>query len=69
MKDPSKQGRDSVEISEVRLLPDGRSVFLQINKVKPVHSMGIRYNLDTAAGKIFKDTFYLTINKVAPASQ
>jgi len=40
-----------------------------MKEVKPVHSMAIRYNLDTGAGKIFKDTFYLTINKVPPASQ
>ncbi len=69
VKDPSKQGRDPVGILDVRLLPDGRSVFLRMNKVKPVHSMAIRYNLDTVDGEIFKNTFYLTINKVAPVSQ
>ena len=58
-----------MEILEARLMPDGRSVFLRMKEVKPVHSMAIRYNLDTGAGKIFKDTFYLTINKVPPASQ
>ena len=69
VKDSSKLGRDAVEILEARLMPDGRSVFLRMKEVKPVHSMAIRYNLDTGAGKIFKDTFYLTINKVPPASQ
>lgn len=69
VKDSSKLGRDAVEILQARLMPDGRSVFLRMKEVKPVHSMAIRYNLDTVAGKIFKDTFYMTINKVPPASQ
>ena len=64
VNDPAKQGRDAVTIQSAKLLPDGKSVFLQIAKVQPVHSMAIRYNLDTAKGKIFKGTYYLTVNEV-----
>ena len=63
VQDPTRQGRDKITIQSAKLLPDGKSVFLQI-PVQPVHSMAIRYNLDTAAGKIFKGTFHLTINKL-----
>ena len=63
VQDPTRQGRDKITIQSAKLLPDGKSVFLQI-PVQPVHSMAIRYNLDTAAGKIFKGAFYLTINKL-----
>ena len=66
VKNPAKQGRDAVTIKSAKLLPDGKSVFLQIPKMQPVHSMAIQYNLDTAAGKIFKGTFHLTVNKVGP---
>ena len=67
VKNPAKQGRDAVTIKSAKLLPDGKSVFLQIPKVQPVHSMAIQYNLDTAAGKIFRGTFHLTVNKVGTA--
>jgi len=63
VKDPARQGRDKITIQSAKLLPDGKSVFLQM-PVQPVHSMAIQYNLDTAAGKIFKGTFHLTINKL-----
>ncbi len=64
VKNPNKQGRDPLVIQSAKLLPDGNSVFLQIAKVQPVHSMAIRYNLDTAKGKIFKGTYYLTVNEL-----
>jgi len=64
VKDPNKQGRDSVEIQSAKLLPDGKSVFLHLAQVTRVHSMAIKYNLDDAKGKIFKGIYYLTINEV-----
>jgi len=64
VKNPAKQGRDPIVIQSTKLLPDGKSVFLQMPKVTPVHSMAIQYNLDDADGKIFKGTYYLTINLV-----
>ena len=66
VKNPNKQGRDPIAIQSAQLLPDGKSVFLQMPKVAPVHSMAIQYNLDTAQGKIFKGMYYLTVNEVAP---
>jgi len=65
-KNPNKQGRDPIPIQSSQLLPDGKSVFLKMAKVQPVHSMAIKYNLDTAKGKIFRGTYYLTVNKVGP---
>jgi hypothetical protein len=66
VKDPAKQGRDPVKIKSIKLFSNSKSVFLQIDKVQPVHSMAIKYNLDTAKGKIFKGIFHLTVNKVGP---
>jgi hypothetical protein len=67
VKDPTQQGRDPIAIQNAKLLPDGKSVFLQMPKVAPVHSMAIKYNLDTAKGKIFRGTYYLTVNEVGKA--
>ncbi|MBC58998.1 MAG: hypothetical protein CMQ35_00055, partial [Gammaproteobacteria bacterium] len=67
VKNPKMNGRDPVIIKSARMLPDGRSVFLKIAKVQPVNSMAIKYNLDTSAGKIFKGTFHITINKEGSA--
>ena len=66
VKNPAQQGRDAVAIQSTKLLPDGKSVFLKF-PVRPVHSMAIQYNLDTAAGKIFKGIFHLTINQAGGA--
>jgi len=65
-KDPAKQGRDAVSIKNAKLLPNGKDVFLHMEKVLPVHSMAIKYNLDTKDSRIFKGTFHLTVNKVGP---
>lgn len=64
VQDPNKQGRDPVGIQSAKLLPDGKSVFLHMAQVTRVHSMAIKYNLDDAKGKIFKGTYYLTINEI-----
>ena len=64
VKDPAVQGRDAVTIKSAKLLADGRSVFLEIPGIQPVMSMTLRYNLDTADGKIFKGDFHLTVNRL-----
>ena len=66
IKNPNKQGRDPVTIRSAKLLSDGKTVFLETGKVVSAHSMAIKYNLDTAKGKIFRGTYYLTVNKVSP---
>ena len=67
MTDLFESPTDLIAIKNAKLLPDGKSVFLQIEKVAQVHSMAIQYNLDTAQGKIFKGTYNLTVNEVGKA--
>lgn len=67
VKDPTNQGRDPLTIQSIKLLSDGKSVFLAMRKVEPVHSMAIRYNLDTATGIIMRGEYFLTINQVGRA--
>ena len=66
IEDPTKQGRDKVTIKRVKLLPNAEGVFLYVDNLRPVHSMAIKYNLDTQERKLFKGVFHLTINNLGP---
>jgi hypothetical protein len=62
--DPKKQGRDPVEIRSVRVSADGRTVFLGIPGIRPVHQMMIRCRVRAADGTPVAQDIYLTINRV-----
>lgn len=62
---PQTEGRDEVEILSATLLPDQRTVFLELASVKPVMQMGITYHLTSQAGTEVKQTYYHTINSVS----
>ncbi len=62
---PNTEGHDTVNVTSAKLLPDGHSVFLQINDLKPVMQMEIKFNVNAADGKIMRGAIYNTINKLA----
>lgn len=62
--DPEVKGRDSVEVTEATLLPDGRTVRLRLSKLEPVMQQRIRYSLLSADGNLVEDELYHTINIV-----
>ncbi len=62
----AERGRDKIEVRSAKLLPDKRSVFLDIGSVEPVHSMGIDYNLDAADGGLVRGALYVTVKRVGP---
>ena len=64
VKDPSKVGRDEVEVESVTLKPDGKTVFLKIPDIQPVMQMQVSVDVDTTDGKTIADTIYLTIHRV-----
>jgi hypothetical protein len=64
VENPTKKGRDTVEIESARLSPDGRTVFLSIPAIKPVMQMAIRYNLKSADGKAVEGILHNTVNKL-----
>jgi mono/diheme cytochrome c family protein len=66
VKDPDKVGHDLVPVEGARVLADGKSVFLEIAGLAPVHSMWIRYNLQTKDGAPLRGNLYSTINTLAP---
>jgi hypothetical protein len=66
MADPSKMGRDPVPVTAATLSDDGRTVFLNLGKVRPVMQMEIRYNLDAADGQVVRGSIYATIHGARP---
>ncbi|QOV87649.1 DUF6797 domain-containing protein [Humisphaera borealis] len=66
VKNPDAQGYDTVDVKSAKLLPDGRSVFLTIDGLKPVMQMRISVNIDCKDGETIKTDVYNTIHALAP---
>jgi hypothetical protein len=64
---PDKEGHDTVEIKSARLLPDGKTVFLEIPGVRPVMQLELKYSLNAAGGKPLRNQLWLTLNKLDSA--
>ena len=62
--DPTKQGRDPVEIVSVNVSPDGRRVTLNIPKLKPVMQMLLRFRIAAADGSPISQEIWHTIHKI-----
>ncbi len=67
VSDPNKIGHDPVAVKSAKLLPDGRSVFLDLGSVQPVMQMRIAYDLETDAGEEVIGSLYNTIHALRPA--
>ena len=61
---PDKEGRDDVTVKSARLLPDGRTVFLELDTLAPVMQMEVKWNLDAMDGKPMRGPLWLTLNKL-----
>jgi hypothetical protein len=64
VSNPRSQGQDEVEVWDAVLQPDGKTIFLEIEDLKPVMQMQISYNLKDAGGLPIKGDIWMTINKV-----
>ncbi len=62
MSNPKKQGRDELEIDDVKLLDDNMTVVLEIEELQPVMQMGISYKLKASDGSKVVGPIYNTIN-------
>jgi hypothetical protein len=62
--DPNKKGHDDVMVESATVSPDGKTVTLKLDGVKPVMQMKIAMKLKTADGQPLNYTIYNTINKV-----
>ena len=64
VSNPKAAGHDVIDAKSAKLLPDGKSVFLEIPGLKPVMQMSIQMKLETADHSPVNWTVYNTINKV-----
>lgn len=60
---PENEGQDELEIEAIHLSPDKKSVFLEIQDLKPVMQMKIAFNIVAADGTPISHEIYNTINR------
>jgi hypothetical protein len=63
--DPNRVGQDPVPIKSARLLPDGKTVFLEVPGLKPVMQMELIWNLKAADGAPVRGLIDHTIHELA----
>ena len=51
-------------VRSAKVLPDGKSVFIETAELKPVMQMELRYNLPFTSGSSAAGPLYLTLNKL-----
>lgn len=64
VRDPKKKGHDEVDVKGATLSADGKTVFLRIDGMTPVHQMKITSAVRTADGQDVKYEIYNTIHKL-----
>jgi hypothetical protein len=64
VSNPRRKGQDEVEVLDVSLSDDGKTVFLELEDLQPVMQMKIAYNIKAADGTELENSVWLTINKL-----
>jgi sugar phosphate isomerase/epimerase/cytochrome c551/c552 len=64
LSDPNAEGHDEVPVRSATLLPDGRTVFLEIPDLKPANQTSIEYSLRMADGQPLRQTLVATTHVV-----
>ena len=62
--EPTKHGRDSINITGTKLSPDGKTLTLEIEDLKPVMQQSIKFNLTAADGTPIAQEIQHTINAI-----
>lgn len=60
-----KENRDPLPVKACKLSPDGRTVFLAIDGMQPVHQMKITWNVDSKDGRELEGELHNTIHALA----
>lgn len=66
VSNPQKQGHDELEIDDVHVSQDGKSVFLEVADLQPVMQMKIQYDIAAATGQKLRSAVYNTIHRLGP---
>ena len=62
LTDPAKQGYDTMVVKSAKVLPDGKSVFLEVEDVRPVMQMQIGYDVEAGDGTQVRGEIYNTVH-------
>lgn len=65
--DPSKKGRDFLDVTAAQVSSDGRRVFLTVSNVQPVMQLRVQAGLRRADGEKLIVDYYGTIHELRPA--
>ena len=60
-----KPNRDPLKVTSAKLSADGKTVFLAVDGMQPVHQMKITWNVDTKAGETWKGELHNSIHALA----
>jgi type 1 glutamine amidotransferase len=66
--DPTRIGRDSLPLTAATVSDDGRSVFLQVDGLKPVMQLRVQAGLRSANGATLPVDYYGTVHRLRSAS-
>ncbi|MDB5338882.1 MAG: Trehalose utilization, partial [Planctomycetaceae bacterium] len=64
VSNPGQVGHDEVEVVSATLLPDRKSVFLEMPDLKPAMQVSINYTLTSKTGRPIQQTFNATLHKL-----
>jgi|GEM_PF-775315 len=66
IENPDLMGEDDVEVTSIKLLGDGKEIFLEIPDMVPAMQMRIAYDLKAADGTTMSEDIYNTVHKLHP---
>ena len=64
---PNKEGRDTLEVKSVRMLADGRGVFLEIPALQPVMQFEVKFSVKSADQTSVRNSLWGSIHKLGAA--
>ena len=64
VRNPEKKGREKVAVQSARLLPDGRTVEIDIEDFRPVNQLEIKFKLKAKDGTEINQEFQCSVNVV-----
>ncbi|MFN0067918.1 MAG: DUF6797 domain-containing protein [Limisphaerales bacterium] len=69
VRNPGKEGHDKLEVKSARLLPDKKTVFVELDGLRPCDQWSLKFNLDAADGTPMKSEVIGTIHTLRPAEK
>ncbi|MES2794095.1 MAG: DUF6797 domain-containing protein [Planctomycetota bacterium] len=69
VSNPGQVGHDEIEVVSATLLPDGKSVFLELPELQPAMQVSINCTLTAKAGRPIQQTYFASIQQLGTEPQ